>query len=226
MPAPDYARQLADIVKAIQQIPHSPDYTYQLQEVTKALNKPTTSPWTIAFISASVAVLGSLLGQSVFMLIADWHKSYELRGVLYRELVNMFGTIDAIMSQKHIDDPMEMDSWRRREVETHLTFRSVDHMKQNQELYINLPEHFVADTLYGRFKIIVTDWNSFNVNTDFALRFFARAVHEGSLRKFWLRWLLGRRGYRSLLTRTEHYWNLEQGLTASMIASGVMPRPE
>jgi len=216
---PNYTKQLAELIQAIQHLPTQPDYSQQLKDIAHALNRPATPQWIIILISAGVGFISASLGPWV----GDFYKRYKLRRVLYRELVTMFSVVDDVMSETFIVDDYARGKWQNEEVKRHLRFGSQDYMKANHDLYISLAEHSGAEVLYGHFHAIIDEWHSFHVNVGRALRMFARAVKEGWLKRTWLWVFLSRRGYNNIMNRVEFHWNVEQNLQRSLEPSGELP---
>ena len=56
--------------------------------------------------------------------MSDLHRLYKLRRLLYREIADMFLTLDSIMEQNHINDLVERINWQVDQAKTYLNFRS------------------------------------------------------------------------------------------------------
>lgn len=194
-----------------------PDYAVQLQEIVKALNRPTTSPWIIAGIAATLAVIGGIIGQCILMWLTDSYRGFKLRRLLYKELGTMFLIVDGVMQDEPIGDLVSRTERQIREIREHLNFRSEKYMTDNQELYVHLDEHWAADMLYGRFHKIIDDPEFFHVNTNVTLRIFANTVYEGRLKRRWFTRSLPQRTVNGLLERVDHHQQVDEELRQRII---------
>lgn len=181
-----------------------PDYSNQLQEIAKALSRPTTPVWLVAAFSALLGVLGGLAGQSLMMVVTDTYRRHKLRRVLYLDLADMFWAVDTIMAFAEMPDQNRWQ-WQEEQLRRMLVFRGEKYCRDNQEIYIQLPERLAAETLYQRFHDIVDDMHSMQINTGLALRKFADAVHSGSLIPKHFRRFLGSQRATSLLRAVDEY---------------------
>jgi hypothetical protein len=179
-----------------------PDYSKQLAEIAQALSQPTTSVWLVATFStvlgAFFAVIATITGQLLTMVLTDAYRRYKARRILYLDLTDMFFAVRGIMAFAELP-AYDRSRWQEDQLRKNLLFRGEQYCSDNLEIYMQLPERFAAETLYQRFHQILDQANSMHVNMGSALFAFAECVHSGDLAAKYFRRFLGRKRAASLL---------------------------
>jgi hypothetical protein len=185
-----------------------PDYSNQLEEIAKALNRPATPQWVIA----ALGFIGGIITQSLMMLMTDFHRRYEMRRVLYIDLVNMFWAVDGFT-----DIPQSERFGQKEQLKKTLLFRGEKHCLDNPEIYIQLSERRAGEMVYPYFHRILDDpQNGLNANIGLALSVFSQVVHDRTLKRMYLRLFLGRRGAATLCHSAEKYYRQDEKLLKRM----------
>ena len=146
-------------------MPQTIDYSQKLDEIVRALNRPSISPWTIAIISAGLAVIGGIVGQFIVLLLTDAYKRHKMRRVLYLDIRRMFIFAFAIIASPPHTDHVSPDpnQFARRQFKEHLTFEAEDYMKANKDIFMQLPEYMSVLEIYRVYHMLLEDnsWPGF-----------------------------------------------------------------
>jgi hypothetical protein len=216
MADPNYAKQLADIATALQQIPKPTDYSQQLNEIVVALNRPGTPGWIIALASSVLGFLGSAALQRLQLFDGDAHKRGKMRRLLYVDLTEIFCTVEAIMMRPDTGLEGDMYTWRWEQLNMHLGFQREKYIKDNQDIFVQLSEYAVAESVYLFFHRILESQEEMHSNSHFATQILADAIHRGGLDANYFRKVSGKKGdfvvSRAKVIHDEAERRLAQGL--------------
>jgi hypothetical protein len=180
-----------------------------VHEMLKALSHP---PWWLvsAFSTLLGAVVGFFSGLVGQWIVADRLGQRNMRRVLYRDLAQMFWAVDRFMNM----DPSEIGAmhsdrllWQQDQFRKFLFFQGEKYCLDNPAIYMQLPERFAGQTLYRSFHCILEDpIIAIPLNTRSAVKQFAYYVHDGTLKRKYLRKFLRKEQFRDLLRRADGYY--------------------
>jgi hypothetical protein len=199
------------------------DYSKQLQEIAAGLSRPSTPSWVVAIISSIVGFVSALLLQFVQARLAERFKRDRLRRVLYVDLAEIFGTVESIM------DPSEMDAscrwvWQKEQLKLHVGFKGEQHLRANEDTYMEMAERATANCVYTYFHMALGDLDHWwNVNWSIARQVFATAVYEDVLKRKYFDKYVGKEEAERLWGRCRAiHESSQQGLKA-MEDQGTQP---
>jgi hypothetical protein len=168
-------------------------------------------PWWLVSTFSTIlgTVAGFFCGLVSQWIVLDRLGTRNMRRVLYRDLAQMFWTVDRFMNTQPEIGALHSDPllWQQDQFRKFLFFQGEKYCLENPAIYMQLPERFAGQTLYRRFHCILEDpLIAVNLNTHSAVAGFAHYVHEGVLERKYFRRFLSKQQFRDLLLRVDYYY--------------------
>jgi hypothetical protein len=196
-----------------------PDYTKQLEEIVRALSRPAIPAWLVAIISSILGFAAAVLLQ----FVQQWFKRERVRRVLYQDLEDLFSNVEAIMESREIEESQRW-AWQRDQLKTHVAFKGEKYLRANEDVYMELSERPVADTVYAYFHDALDGLDSmFHSNWAIARQVFARAVYEDRLKRHCFRKFIGKKRADRLYNRCKAIHEESQRKLEAMGLDGKSP---
>jgi hypothetical protein len=176
---------------AVQRKP-MPDYSKPLQDIAAALSRPTTPAWLMAVASSILGFASAFALQFVQQRLVERSKRERMRRLLYVDLAELFLTVEEIMEFRQME---ESDRWRwqKEQLKLFVGFKGEKHLRENEDVYVQLAERPSADYAYVHFHKALDDVDqSWHVNWSVARQVFANAVYDDDLRRTCFRRFVGK----------------------------------
>jgi hypothetical protein len=201
----------------------TPDYTKQLEEIARALSRPGTPEWLKLCIPFFVGSAVTLLVQFVQRRSEEHSKRERARRVLYIDLAELFLTVEGIMECREVEDPHRW-AWQKKELRTHVAFKREKYLRANEDAYVQLAEHAVADNVYTYFHKALDDLGpQFPVSWALARQVFAHAICKEWLEHGCFRRFVGKKRAESLISRCKTIDEEAQRRLSAMGLNGTSP---
>jgi len=182
---------------------------YQCSSRANWTNRPGRSllrsrrQWLVAIIGTILGFLAAVLLQFIQQSLAERSKRERVRRVLYIDLAELFFTVDTIMEDREIQEPHRSD-WQKDQLKTHVAFKGEKHLRANEDVYMELPERTVADTVFAYFHRALDNLDAgLHSNWSIAAQIFSAMVCEGRLKHDCFRKFIGKKRAERLYSRYE-----------------------
>ena len=163
-----------------------PDYSQELKAIAAALNHPATPAWIVAAFSASLGVIGGLLGQFVFLRINDAFQRFRMRRILYKDLGATFLMIYTTLIDQFYTG-YRGTLWQQQQFAALLTFSVEDYLKQRPDVYMQLSEYKQSEELYRWLHNTAVNTPTGCSNPAMYCQLFADYVSNSSLKEKYFR---------------------------------------
>jgi len=179
-----------------------PDYSKQLEEIAKALSKSSTPSWLVTISTLLIGAVLALGGQLAFKWLENWWKVRRMRRDLYLDMVRLFYVVNSIMNPEGIPEDHQYD-WQREQLQRLLRFDVEDYLRDNSEMYFQLPERAAADLVYSYFHQIVEEKKWLNVNATLALQTLVLHIGHGPFQERYFQKFLKRKAADDFLAKVK-----------------------
>lgn len=136
--------------------------------------------------------------------------------MFYCELSEIFLTVEGILEFDKLPEA-QLWYWQKDQVKMHVSFKAETFLRDNQDVYMQLPERMLVDGLYVYFHKAIESAGEFShIGWIVVRQIFAEAVSRGRFRNAYLRSFIGRERANRLIVRcTEIQKDSKRGLPAS-----------
>lgn len=137
--------------------------------------------WVIALITG---ILGSIITLIVSLRITDAHKRNKLRRVLYKDLDSSYATLRHLYSYSPPVFPAsKIRNFKMEQFKTEYANAPLKYLRDNQDIYSQLPESAAFDSIHQLLARIVNDpEKEFETNAAAALLIVHEYVKRGDLK--------------------------------------------
>ena len=179
----------------------APDYSRQLDQIVKALNRGVMPTWLVAVISV---VLGSVLGPICHHIFTEHVNKQRMRRVIYPDLADMYSKAHHFYPLKTNLDPTGDQDWRLARLKSFLRFAGEKYAKDNRAVYLQLPEYPHLDCIYSALRSAVGDEVDFDkldfdINCGLAVEIIEDCVRLGQLPTKYIKKYVGKEDASKLL---------------------------
>lgn len=159
------------------------DYQKLLEEAGRFVMHPA--------VTASVSfAAGTIIGPSIQHWRSDRRNERDMREVVYKELADLFGSIESIMAFDKYPEPQRWE-WREHELKA-LPLKAEEYIAGRHEVFVRLREYRTIQMVYHYFHEMLDNESWVAVNWCVARQVFAQAVCEKQLSQKYFRRFVGR----------------------------------